>query len=262
MSAQDLAGASLQSLLPLASAGSASGSIYGAVPAPLSTIAQLDLNRDLFRGSTIANQYSDANASNLGKGLAPILTRAVNALPGHEADEVHPSQVDFAVRDMGNGLGSTGLNLIDALTGREARTPGAASELPVVGSLASRFVRGTGGQLFETATQERLTPSAQRALRDAGITWQPSPVQAKIGNTPLLRDEQATLQQQTNRNIDDALQRTFRSGLWTNGSQAQKEKLVQRAADLGRQRAQHEVLRNIPAAERTARIQKARQSAA
>ena len=262
MSASDLAGAAAQNLLPLGSSGSAEGAIYGMVPSGPGTIAQLALNRDLFRGSTIANQYSDANASNLGHALAPILERAVNAIPGHEADRIHPSQVDFAIRDVGNGLGSTFLNTVDAATGRAARTPGAPSELPVIGSLASRFVRGTGGQLLENAVAEKLTPSAIRTLRSGGVEWQPSPVSGKIGTLPLLRDEQARLQESTNRYIDDSLQRAFRTSMWQRGNQRTRERLVQYVTGIARQRAQNEVLRSIPASERTARVQQARQAAA
>jgi hypothetical protein len=261
LSAAGVAGSTAQMLSPLGAADSPAGAIYGLVPPPFSTAGQLSLNRDLFRGSTIANQYSDENASNLGKTVAPLLTDAITRIPGHELDRVHPSHVDFAVRDMFSGLGQQGMNAIDALSQRQARVPGTASELPLVGSLASRFVRGTGGQALQNARDEVLTPSAAQALRGAGIEWTPSQVTGKIGTTPLLQAEQAQLQSLTNRYIDDAIQRATRTSMWTNGNAKTKERLITYTTGIARQRAQQEVLRGIPVSDRLARVRAAKTAA-
>jgi hypothetical protein len=259
-SAGSLAGSLAQELSPLG-ASSPEGAIYGQIPPPLGTIAALQTNRDPFRGSTIANQYSDENASNLGKLLAPLLTDAVTQLPGHQLDQVHPSHVDYAIRDTFSGLGQQGLNAVDALSRRPARVPGTVAETPLVGGLASRFVRGTGGQELQNARQELLSPSAARTLRDAGIEWTPSAVQPKIGTTPLLNEEQARLQSLTNRYIDDAVQRSVRTSMWQNGTNTTKQRLITYTTGIARQRAQQEVLRTIPASERLARVQAARAKA-
>ena len=247
--AGDLTKALVQELSPL-QVDSPEGAIYGQIPAPFGTIAQLNQNRDTFRGSTIANQYSDENASNLSKVLAPILTNLITQLPDQQMDRIHPSQIDFAIKDALSGPGQQALNLTDALSGREPRIPGAASETPVVGSLLSRFVRTTGGQLLSDARSETLTPSAARTLREANVTWQPSPAASDISKMPLLQSEQAQLQTLTNRYLDDALQTVFRTRAWTNGSAAQRQRLVDLASSAGRQKAQAEVMRTIPLAER------------
>src|SRR4029077_7004479 len=84
-SAGDLTKALVQELSPL-QVDSPEGAIYGQVPAPIGTIAQLAANKDVFRGSTIANQYSDENASNFSKALAPILTDLLTQLPDQQMD--------------------------------------------------------------------------------------------------------------------------------------------------------------------------------
>jgi hypothetical protein len=255
-SAGDLTKALAQELSPL-QVDSPEGAIYGQVPAPVGTLAQLSLNRDLFRGSTIANQYSDENASNFSKAIAPALTDLITQLPGRQMDRIHPSQIDFAIKDALSGPGQQFLNATDRLSGREARVPGAATETPVVGSVVGRFVRGTGGQLLSDARSETLTPSAARALRQAGIDWQPSPVAQDIQKMPLLQSEQAQLQTLTNRYMDDALQRVIRSSRWDTYSTANKQKLVDMASSAARQKAQAEVIKTIPLADRHARVRAA-----
>jgi hypothetical protein len=52
------------------------------LPPPLSTVAQLAMNRDFYRDSTIANRFSDESASQVSKTLAPIIEQAVTRMPG------------------------------------------------------------------------------------------------------------------------------------------------------------------------------------
>jgi hypothetical protein len=225
--------------------------VGGLLPPGLGTAVQLEQNQDLFRGSSIANQYSDENASNLGKGLAPILERAVNQIPGFSSARIRPSQIDFALKDTLNGLGQTGLNIADRATGRQPSTPGAPSEIPLIGSGIGRFVRGTGGQAWQDVQQpeQMLAPDVRRQLRSLGGStayYEPSVVPSEIKKIPLRREEQAEYQRLTNQYFDQQLRKYMATPSFS-GRDLVRQKMIDHAMRAARTRAQTEVLRQIRA---------------
>ena len=229
-------------------ANSPEGAVYGEIPPPIGTIPQLASNRDVFRGTTIANQFSDENSSNLGKVLAPILESAITKLPGQSSARIHPSQVDFAVKDMLQGTGQEGLNISDALSGRAARVAGTASELPLVGSVASRFVRGTGGQSWEDVRQPdaMLSPELRQQFRDHNDYWEPTAVPSDIQKVPLTREEQVQYQKLTNQYLDTYLRRVMAMPSFDR-SDAARTALRTEAMDDAREKAGADVLRQVRA---------------
>jgi len=218
---------------------------------PAATALQLASNRDFYRGSTIMSNRSDQNASPLAHAATPILQAAMDRLAPSNNAVVRPSAIDFAIRNNFGGLGDMALGA--SRLGEEPQGRG-VNEAPIVGGLAGRFVRGTGGQELETARGQLLTNSARQALRDAGVQYEPTAVGSAIGKVPLRYAEEAQLQQLTNRYTDDAIQRAMRTSIWTNGNATTKERLIKYATGLARQRAQTEVLRGIGGASRAARI--------
>jgi hypothetical protein len=246
-SAGELAGTLAQELSPINSINQLGAS---ALPGP-GTATQLGLNKDLFRNSTIANQYSDQNASNLSKTLAPVLERAVTSLPNMSAERVHPSQIDFALKDMFNGLATQGLNLSDLVSGRQARVPGTASELPLVGSLASRFVRGTGGQerTDYTSHEAMMAPDVRQQLRSLGGKtqyYEPTAVPSDIQKIPLRQEEQTEYQRLTNQFFDDQIRKYMATPSFS-GRDVVREQMISHAMDAARSRAEAQVLKQIRA---------------
>jgi murein DD-endopeptidase MepM/ murein hydrolase activator NlpD len=243
-SASDLAGALGQELSPLGYGTSVSSVAQALLPPGIDTALQLGLNHDLFRGATIANQYSDASASNLGKTLAPLLEQYVTQIPGHETDRIRPSQVDFVIKDVLNGLGQQGLEATDALSGRQPQ-PGDAGNIPLVGGLAGRFVRTTGGQSWEDVRQpqQMLSNDLRQKLRSYGDYYEPSTVPSDIQKIPLRREEQVEYQRLTNQYFNQYLDQY--SGSSNFGNTAIRKQMISDAMDRARAMAESQVLRQI-----------------
>jgi hypothetical protein len=243
----ELASTLTQELSPInaGSRNSVASSVYGFVPPGPGTLAELSANKDWYRDSTIANKFSDENASSLSKAVAPALEDAVTQLPGMSSARVRPSQVDFAIKDLLNGLGQQGLNLSDYLAQRAPRVPGTASELPVVGSLASRFVRGTGGQQWQdlTTPDAMMAPDVRRQMRALGDTYEPSSVPSDIQKIPLRQEEQAEYQRLTNQYFDQQIRRYMDLHAFSNP--AVRDSLRQQAMTDARELAAAHVMRQI-----------------
>jgi len=237
--------------LPGGLMGSPSETLSSVLPAGFGTAYQLSQNRDLYRDASIANQYSDESASNVGKALAPLLENIITQVPGQSADRIRPSQVDFAIKDAFNGLGQTGLNITDQLTGRAARVPGAASNIPLVGGAVGRFVRGTGGQNWQDvqAPEAMLAPDIRRNLRSLGGStayYEPSAVPSTYQRVPLRQAEQVQYQRLTNQYLDQYMRRMMTRSGWDR-SDTVREKLISAAMDAARKKAGGEVIRQIRA---------------
>jgi len=246
--AGELAGAGLSALSPL-NVRNPLDATYGLLPAPIGTVGALSSNRDPFRGTTIANRFSDENASALGKLLAPHLEDAVTSyVPGGETARIHPSQVDFVVRDMLNGLGSSALGASDVASGTPPRAPGLLSDLPVVGSGLGRFVRGTGGQSWQDVSRpdQLLQNDIRQRLRDLGSYYEPSAVPSDIQRIPLRRDEQTEYQRLTNQYFDQYLRRAMDMPSFSK-SEAARTALITKSMDAARQKAGAEVVRQLRA---------------
>jgi hypothetical protein len=165
------------------------------------------------------------------------------------SERVHPSQIDFAVKDTLNGLGQVGLNLSDVIAQRAPRVPGTASELPLVGSLVSRFERGTGGQQRTdlTAADAMLAPDIRLQLRALGgptKDYEPSPVPSEIQKVPLRQEEQTEYQRRTNQYFDQQLRRYMENPAFTDNDLT-RQKMIDQAMTTARGRAQADVLDQI-----------------
>lgn len=257
-SALSLAGGIGGQLSPITATNPAGATLGTLAVAPIGTAGQLALNRDLYRGGTIANKFSDENASALGKTLAPILENAISrsGIPGASAVRVRPSHVDFAVRDALNGLGTLGLNASDQIAHTPPREPGAPSNIPVVGSAIGSFVRGTGGQSRQdvTSPEAMLAPDIRNRLRDLGGEtqyYEPSQVPNEIRKQggkgiPLREAEQVELQRLTNQYLDQNLRRYLDTASF-NGRDVTRKKIIDHAMQQARTKAEAQIIRQIVA---------------
>jgi hypothetical protein len=242
------------------------GSMIRSVPG-LSTAAQLEMNRDLYRNRTILSNRADQNASTVARAAAGAAQPVADALTGGTVN-IRPSAIDFAIQNEGAGLGSSLLgggtlagrgirSGINAVTGQDEPLPEDTNAtgvggVPLVGGLAGRFVRNQTGQLLQTEGDQSLTPSARQALRASGVTYVPGPVANSIQNVPLLQSEQIQYQQLANRYVDDEIQRLVRSGTWDRLSVDERDRQAQAAVQRARQKAANQVLATIPPARRAA----------
>jgi hypothetical protein len=249
--ARELAGSTFLAAMPM-QARSISDLVGRLNPIPQAkTALQLSTNQDFYRGSTIVSERADQNASPLSKFLTPYLQRAMETLDPNTQNEARPSAIDFIIRDTAAGLGDALLGGSRIAAGEQR--PDLLSEKPIIGGVAGRFIRSSIGQELESARGEVITPSARRALREAGIQWTPSPVSPVTRNVPLRQEEQARLQRLTNQYVDQAIQKAVRREAWQRAPQDKKEKYLNEIVGNARDRATVEVLRSIPRASRIAR---------
>lgn len=216
-------------------ANSLAGAAGSFVPPGGDTVRQLGVNRDFFRGSTIANQYNDRAASALSTGIASGL----NQIPGAN---VRPSQVEFGIQDTLGGPGQVARDLSNVVAGKPSS--GMPQDLPLAGSFIRRFVGNSVGQDLQTAQDERLTPDAQKVIRDAGLQAV-TPVQGQINGLPLSRTEQASYQQLVNRSLNRMVVAMGRNANYQKLPQADKAKLLQSMMDDIRAAAAQQVLPTI-----------------
>jgi hypothetical protein len=248
---QELAGALATAQSPLqANNLSDLGSRFLGLPAA-GTLVQLGANKDFFNDGPIVTQRADENASPLSKAVAPWLQRAMQAVNPNTDAEVRPSALDFIAKDAAGAYGNLALEGSRSLFGQAQDTT--PQQQSVTGGLLSGYIGGSTGQRLAEARSDVLTPSARQSLRDAGITWRPSPVVGTIQKIPLRQEEQAKLQQLTNRYVDDAIQKAVRKTSFDRLPVAQKERYITHVVDGAHARAQGEVLRTIPPAQRSAR---------
>jgi hypothetical protein len=223
--------------------GDSAGSVLSSVTPPgLSTGLELAANKDLFRGSTIATDRKDEQASALSQGTASVY----NAATGQET---RPSQWEYAYRDLG-GYGSTlaleGSNLLTERLGmRQPKNEDRPIQnTPIAGGLVNRVVRDAGGQRLEDARTEMFSPAVRDALSTAGMRRDEVPPAAStIQDVPLTREEQTDFQVLFNEYMESELARASGRGDWS------KDKAGE-AITRARQRASSAVLRTIPAGER------------
>lgn len=214
---------------------------------------QLAQNKDFFRGTDIVSKRADENAPQAAREIADALTYVARAQdPSHE---IHPSQVDFAVRDMLGGVGAAAMGARGLLPGAEPPVDATPQNAPVLGGIVKATgIRSDTGQTGRDARDRLITPSAQRYLQDQGVEYVPSAVQDHVGQVPLLRTEQTRYQQLANRYVDEALQEMRRDNDLAGENSDAKLRIVQQRVDAAKRQAAGEILDGIPDAEVNRRI--------
>lgn len=144
----DILGSSspLQTDSPSSALGTFVPTIYG-------TALQLNQNKDFFRDRAIVTKAADERASRPAQLIAQALQQIPADAPGiGELSGVRASGLEWAVRDVGNGLAGMALGAGDtAIRAAEGKpiTPlnPSVNQLPVVGGLVSGNLRSQGGQV-------------------------------------------------------------------------------------------------------------------
>lgn len=209
--------------------GSSGSEIASGIQMPVAgTFTQLMTNRDLYRDKHIASQYADEQASAFSKTLA-------------EWTNTRPSQVEFAIRDIGSGVAGMGLAASDAFTGnlRGGNTP---QDIPGIGGVAGRFIRGSTGQRLEEAQQAAMSQDVQDILRREGITYNIGQVQRTINGVPLTMDEQTSYQQLVNELVEKNIMATVKTPVWATLTAEQKERQIQRMVALAKDQARAQIM--------------------
>jgi hypothetical protein len=250
---RDLAGAVALASSPMQARNLADAASSFQLPLA-NTALQAALNTDFYRGGAIVSRSADENASALARAATPLVQRGADVLaPG---STVRPSMLDFLVRDSASGLGNMLLGAGDIAAGQPPRVQEAASQ-PVLGGFTGRVIRGQGGQMLETARQPGalLSPAARQTLREGGVQWEPTAVQAEVQRIPLRREEQTRLQQLSNQYVADAVARATSNPNWQRFADRPllRERLLQRYVNAAHAKASAEVLKSIPLASRVAR---------
>lgn len=224
--------------------GSAMASV---VPPGLSTGLDLAGNRDLYRGRTIASDAADRNAGALAKSITGGLN-AVGNLPGMGGlRDIRPSQTEYALRDLTGAPGQTASAAANMAAGQESGRNRPVQDVPILGGLAGRVIRDTGGQQLQNAQDVRVSPETDAVLRDAGLRPADliTPVTAMAKGVPLDREQQLQYQQVMNDMLDREITLVQRSADYRNPTT--REQAVRDAVTRARAAAADRVLSRIPA---------------
>jgi hypothetical protein len=224
---------------------SAGGMISSLIPPGLSTAAELSANRDLFRGSTIATERRNEQASALSQASAA----GFNTLTGQESQ---PSQWEYLYKDLG-GYGATlALEASNLAAEKLGMRPPKADvrpiqDIPIVGGLVNRVIRDAGGQRLEDATEQVSTvpESIRPILTEVGLRRdQIAPVGSRYRGAQLSREEQERWQSATNAMIEREVMLARRTPEWRERG-ADKAQLVQDAVGRAKDRAAERALRRL-----------------
>jgi hypothetical protein len=206
----------------------------------LGTFTQLQADKDLYRNRTIATKYNDENASAFSKAVAERLG-------------VRPSQVEFAIRDLGSGVAGMGLAASDIAAG-EAKTTGTPQGLPGVGGFIGRFVRGNTGDRLDKAQAQTMSDRTKKFLSDNGVALTIGTVGREIANVPLTMDEQSTYQEKANQYIDEALAMLAQHPDWPKVPEKNRERAIRDYVAKAREKAAKEVMQVIGETEARRRL--------
>jgi hypothetical protein len=137
MRAAELGGSLLAMFSPVK--GENLGSTVASLIPPVASeaIEVLGVNKDLYRGNTIATERADERASTLSKGIASGLNTLFST------DQARASQVEHVIQGVAGYPGQLARGASDL--GRDRGETRPVQDLPVVGGLTSRIIRDAGG---------------------------------------------------------------------------------------------------------------------
>lgn len=236
--ALQILGAALESQSPVTSTGPTDTAMSLVQPL-VGTALQLGFNQDTFRQRAIVSKGNDERASPLSKALA--------ARFAYDDYSSHPSYWDFLTRDTLGGVANTWHGASEILYGDKQKTT--PQDIPVVGGLYSRFVKGSIGEGAEQA-RENVTPKElYTALNRNGISWRPSPLDPVIQDVPLTRVEGAKYQRAANQLTMDLIRELEADPKWVNQPPEVKTKYLQDVRDRRMETVRQQIIHDIPAPE-------------
>jgi len=198
-------------------------------PAGLNTALQYYADRDFFRGGPIATERRDEQASSLAQGAADLTG-------------MRPSQTDFIIRDLFGGTGAMASAASNLVTGK-AKDEQRVQNTPIVGGLLSRFVGDAVGGNLHRAQESMRTPAIKRAAREAGLRDdQITPVASDIRDMPITRAEQARVQREYTRLLEQGAQEAMADPEWKTMTQPERERWLRNIASAARREASATVI--------------------
>ncbi|MDE2096658.1 MAG: hypothetical protein KGL39_05370, partial [Patescibacteria group bacterium] len=223
--------------VPLDSASAALGQVMPGGPL-LSTPIGLVTDHNFLTGNHIVSNAGDQNASTIAKGIAGGVNTVGNALG--ETTNLHPSQVDYALRNIAGGPGQ----ILSSMRPQNNQSAGPQS-IPVVGPMVNRLVKNATGQNLSNARSNIMTPQLQEELRNSGVTFNPGPAANHIGKLKLTQAEEAQYQEAENQLVDAAINRVVRIPQWQSLSKTEKQDIVTKVVTQAREEARGRILRGI-----------------
>lgn len=221
-------------------------------------IQQLNANKDMFRGSDIVSKYHDQASPASAQALAAGLTAVAQAI--NPKAEIHPSQVDFAIKQLLGGVGGTAEGAADPIANAGGYQSSSTST-PVVGGLAKAAgIRNDTGQSSRDATEQRTPNDITEIFKDAGLpaSYQPAPVDSTVTvgrfKVPLTQDEQTQIQRLTSRNIADEVRSMAADPSWAKASPESKQAAIKRTETRLHSQAERQILSTLSDAEIRRRI--------
>jgi hypothetical protein len=228
------------------------------VPLGVSTSMQLANDQDWYRGGHIMSQTADEQASAFSKAAAAALQKM-----GMQA---RPSGVEFAVRDLAAGVGSTGLAASDLVAGQPRRDTRVQST-PGVGGLIGRFVQDRTGQQLTNAIDQPVAQNVETALHDAGIPTPTIPYTISVrsqmtGNQSppieLRQQERAEYQRLMSERLNERLAPILADPSWMQRPIASRNKVLDAQLRAARDYAESKIYSTMAPEDRQARMQAGR----
>lgn len=241
--------------------GDVPGSVMPQFLPGATTGLQLAQNRDFFRGSDIVSKRNDERAPQLAREIADAVT-AMARLQNPAAD-IHPSQVDFAVRDMLGGVGASIMGGRSMLPGAEPVSDSTPQNMPLLGGAVKALgVRGDTGAQLQNVKNAGIDPKAQTILNTLGL----NPPGAGTGTlsvgsyqVPLRQTEETQYTRLVNQHASDMiLQQASTLGAITDP--VERQRFYDRILQFARDQARVEVLSNVPTQDLSTRATAATQA--
>jgi hypothetical protein len=223
-------GVDILSMFSPVKGGDAGSAVASLIPPVASELVELSANRDFYRGSTIATDRADERVSNLSKTAAGI----GNAITGRED---RPSQYEHMITGPTGYAGQIARAVSDI--GREKDQTRPIQDIPVVGGMAGRLIRDSGGQRLQDERDAAVTsPAIRQALKDAGLRsdeiGMPS---SNIRDMPITRQEQAQYQRDFNALLDQKVRDALGDPDWKTSSVIERDRWLKNLATRARQEA-------------------------
>jgi soluble lytic murein transglycosylase-like protein len=230
------------------------------VPLGVSTAVQLTTNQDWFRGSKIVSQSADEQASAFSKAASEALNKM--------GMQTHPSAIEFTARDLGAGVAGMALAGSDMAAGK-ARQDERVQSTPGAGGLIGRFLQDRTGEVLNRALEQTVSPSVEKALKDAGVPTPTLPYEIRIKNEmtgnlsppmEIHQDERAAYQKIMADRLSERLAPLLAQPGWAARSIDSRNKVLEVQVKAAREYAEGQIYRAMKPEDRQARMAAGREA--
>jgi hypothetical protein len=217
--------------------------IANSTPPLLKQAGELYFNKNTYSGSRIQSPANDANATAAAQAVAGGVNSFGRAIGSDGLQNFKPSQADYLMRQApAYGDLISGASEQQAPSARRQSEDRPIQNAPLVGGVASQFIKDQGGANLQRANETAMTPEVRNIMADAGMAPGDVPlkVPASYKGATLTREEQTRWQEAFNRALIEELPNARDSSKWDNpGTRAEA---VKAAISKAQSRAAEDVL--------------------